>query len=114
MPLFLDKRTGPLLTINALAVALSAGLNYWAVPRFGMLGAAVTTLTTFATLAAMGMWVGRRAAGVRFELGRLGGILAAVTVGGIGALWLDELEVSDRLSVGPALAAKIALFGVLV
>ena len=114
MPLFLDKRTGPLLTINALAVLLNATLNATLIPRYGIVGAAVATVTTFAVLAGMGMWAGRRAAGVSFELGRLGGILAAVSAGGAGALWVDWLEKSGRWSVVAALSVKAALFVVLV
>jgi O-antigen/teichoic acid export membrane protein len=113
-PLFLDKRTGRLVLVNLCAVLLSLALNAWVlVPHLEILGAALASLTTFAVLAALGMFASRRSAGVRFELGRLTAILACVVLGGVFALWIDALEVTDELghlsAVGVKAAALVAL-----
>lgn len=107
-PLFLAKRTRPLLVVNLVAVGMSVGLNLFLVPRFGILGAAVTTLLTFLVLAALGMTASARIAGVRFELGRLAAVLAAVAAAGALALRLDRLEEADALGLAPTLAYKAA------
>lgn len=112
-PLFLTKRTGPLLFVNLGAVVLSVSLNLWAIPRLGMVGAGITTLTTFAALAGMGMLASRRSAGVRFEFGRLGAILLCVLAGGGAALGVDSLEDSQRISHALALSAKGVVLTVL-
>ena len=105
-PMFLAKRTGPLLLVNLGAVALNVRLNLWLVPEYGIVGASVTVLLTFAALAALGMNVSRRAAGVHFEFGRLLAILACVTAGGAVALWIDTLEDGGRLAQWLAMAVK--------
>lgn len=113
IPLFLEKRTGPLVGINLAAVLLSVGLNVALVPRWGIQGAALTTLVTFTVLAGLGMLASRRTAGVRFELGRIGLVLGGVLVGGAGAYALDALEVAGRLGLVAALLAKLALWAAL-
>lgn len=112
-PLFLAKRTGPLVLVNLSTLVLNVVLNVALVPRWGLLGAATATLVTFAALAALGMAASRHAAGVRFELGRIGTVLAGVALGGTASYVLDSLEEADRLALLPALAAKGAVFAVL-
>ncbi len=114
-PLFLDKRTGRLVLVNLCAVVLSVTLNYgWLVPRFGMVGAGISTLTTFAVLAGLGMLASRRSAGVRFEFARLAAILACVSLGGAVALGMDTLEDSGRCAYPLALALKASALVALV
>jgi O-antigen/teichoic acid export membrane protein len=105
-PLFLAKRTGPLVFVNLAAVLLNVGLNLWWVPRGGVLGAAAATLTTFTVLAGLGMASSRLIAGVSFEFGRLATTLAAVALGGASAYALDARVEADRLDNWLALAAK--------
>lgn len=113
-PLFLAKRTGRLFFVNLGAVALSITLNtLWLVPRHGIVGAAIATLITFATLSGLGMLASWRSAGVRFELGRLALVLACVTTGGAAALAVDSLEDGGRLTHLVALALKACALVVL-
>jgi O-antigen/teichoic acid export membrane protein len=113
-PLFLEKRTGPLLLVNLGAVALNVRLNLWLVPAYGIAGAAATVLITFAVLAVLGMHASRRSAGVHFEFGRLAAIVACVTVGGAVALGMDTLEDSERIAHALSLVVKAAVLLVLV
>lgn len=105
-PLFLEKRTLPLVFVNAVAVGLNVGLNLWLIPPLGILGAALATLLTFAGLAGMGMLASRRAAGVPFELGRLGAVLACVITGGAAALLVDSRQEAGGLSPLLAMGMK--------
>ncbi|NOT30058.1 MAG: oligosaccharide flippase family protein, partial [Planctomycetes bacterium] len=113
-PLFLAKRTGPLLLVNLGAVVLNVRLNLWLVPEYGIAGAAATVLVTFAVLAGLGMNASRRSAGVRFEFGRLVAILACVSAGAAVALGVDTLEDSGRVADLAALAIKAAALCLLV
>ena len=113
-PLFLAKRTGRLFFVNLGAVALNVGLDrWWLIPSYGIVGAAIATLVTFAVLAGLGMLASRRSAGVHFEIGRLTGTLACVTLGGAAALWFDLLEDDDRIGVPLAMLAKAVVLVVL-
>jgi O-antigen/teichoic acid export membrane protein len=113
-PLFLAKRTGRLFFVNLAAVVLSVTINtLWLVPRYGIVGAAIATLITFATLSGLGMLASRRSAGVQFELGRLGMVLACVTVGGAAALVVDSLEDGGELGHLAALVLKAVTLVVL-
>lgn len=107
MPLLIAKRTGPLLAINLLAALVSVGGNALLIPRLDFVGAGIMALVTFAFLALAGMLASRSAARVPFELGRLGGIVACVLLGGALALWVDTLDATGVLSVPVCLAAKL-------
>jgi O-antigen/teichoic acid export membrane protein len=113
-PLFIAKRTGRLLVINLIAVAINVGLNVFLIPRHGIIGAAVSTLVTFAALACLGMLASRTEGGVVFEVARLGRILACVLLGGAFALWIDGLESSGRCEIWIALAGKALALPLLV
>jgi O-antigen/teichoic acid export membrane protein len=92
IPLFLAKRTLPLVLINALALALSIALNLLLIPLWGNTGAAVTTLISFAFLAGAVMLLAHRQFGVRFELARLSKAFAILVACAFVARWLDEFE----------------------
>ena len=114
MPLFIAKRTGRLFGINLAAVALNVGLNAILIPRYGITGAAVTTCVTFAALAVMGMVASRSEVHTPFELGRIGGVLLVVFLGGVLALWIDSLDAASRMNVAVALGIKAAGCGALL
>lgn len=114
MPLFLAKRTGRLLVINAAAVLVNLSLNLWLIPAYGFLGAGITAFVTFAVLATLGMAASRSAAHVPFEFGRLGGVVACILTSGALTLWIDALEEADRLGLAGALALKSVVLVVLV
>jgi O-antigen/teichoic acid export membrane protein len=111
LPLLIAKRTLRLFWVNALAVLCNVGLNLWAIPRFGILGAAAATLVTFAFLALLGILAGRRGARVPLEVGRLAAILAGVTAAGGVALAIDERQVAGELGLGLAIALKLLVCG---
>ncbi len=105
-PLFLAKRTGRLIFVNLTAVLLNVALNYLLIPLWGVVGAAVATLVTFAAIAALGMLASRHSAGVHFELGRLTGILACVVACGVAAFLTDTSEDGGRIDYATALLIK--------
>jgi O-antigen/teichoic acid export membrane protein len=89
IPLYIAKRTAQLVWINALALALNVLANALLVPRLGFIGAGIATLITFATLAAAGLTISRRAMSVPFEFGRLACILGTMGLAAIGGVLLD-------------------------
>lgn len=115
IPLYIAKRTAPLIWINALALGLNVGANALLVPPLGFVGAGLATLLTFASLAAAGLWTSRRAMSVPFEFGRISGVLlvmAAAAGGSVGLdLWLVPAGVAGLVLNG---GAKLALMGLLL
>ena len=114
IPLFIAKRTGRLFGINLAAVVINVGLNAYLIPRFGVMGAAVTTLTTFASLALFGILASRTETGVPFEYGRLGRVLLTIVMGGAAALFVDGLEDAGQLHLAVAVAIKAVLLALLL
>lgn len=112
-PLFLEKRTDRLLVVNFLAVLVNVGANLYLIPRMGIEGAAVATLITFAVLAILGVLVGRRTTGMRFE-GRLTTVFLCAAVAAATALWVDVSEDGGALGPWPAMALKAAVLAVLL
>lgn len=116
MPLYLAKRTAPLLWINLLALAFCVGCNLVLIPRYQILGAAFSTMLTFALLSGLVMLVVRKVARVPFELGRLAGSLGTVLASCVLVRWLDggdpygsALELTGHLAAKAGLLA-LALF----
>jgi len=107
IPLFIAKRTGRLLFINFVALGINIYVNTLLIPEYQIVGAAITTAVTFASLALMGMLASRSTARVPFEFGRLALTLAGIVLGGAFALWIDTLQVERGvLGVAAAMGLK--------
>lgn len=89
IPLFIAKRTLPLLWINLAALACNVWLNVLLVPRLGFVGPAYATLGTFAFLAALGILASRREAEVPFQVRRLVTVLAVVLAAAVLSTLVD-------------------------
>ena len=90
MPLYIAKRTRPIMWINFVALAINILLNTILIPALGYQGAALATLGTFGSLAGMGMLASRGVSGVPFELGRLARTLAVLGVCVAAAIAVDD------------------------
>jgi O-antigen/teichoic acid export membrane protein len=110
IPLFIAKRTTRLLVINVAALAFNVVANFYLIPPYGYVGAAVATCATFGLLGGLGMIASRSEAHVPFELGRIVGILGVVA--GCAALTLaidDGLASSGDWSFFAAFHWKVAI-----
>jgi O-antigen/teichoic acid export membrane protein len=114
LPLLIAKRTMRLSWINAVAVAINVGINLWAIPRYGIVGAAASTLVTFAFLALLSILAGNLDGRAALEIGRLAAILACVSVAAAGSLAIDAREAAGELGLPVALALKLALCAVAI
>jgi O-antigen/teichoic acid export membrane protein len=92
-PLLLAKRTLPLFWINLLALGVCVGTNLWWIPRLGIVGAALSTTTSFAFLACLVLIAARGVAHVPFELRRLATVFAVVLGSCLAVRWIDRLEI---------------------
>jgi O-antigen/teichoic acid export membrane protein len=115
VPMFVSKRTSPLMWINALALAVNLGFNFLLIPYYGFLGAAIATLITFACLSAMSLTIASRMVTVPFEKWRIATLLATVlAVMGI-VLWTDRQwlvpygEIFNVVALGKAGLLAVAL-----
>ena len=97
---YLKKLTHKLPLVTGVAAALTIGLNFLFVPRYGMMAAAWITLLAFAVQAILLWYVVRGSYAVPYEWGRIVklGICAVVfyaigTLPGVPHLWLRALLV---------------------
>lgn len=85
--LFLKKRTGAIFIYVAVAAAVNIALNYLLVPRFGISGAAIATLLSYAVLLAIALFVGRSELSIPFPTKTL--IVAGIAFG--ASCWVSTL-----------------------
>lgn len=115
VPLFIAKRTWPMLWLNVAALALNIGLNVTLIPARGFVGAALTTLCTFMFLGVCGQWMSQRLTGARFENGRLATMLAVVLAVTWATVWIDgSLTDADAGTFTFSSLAKLGLFVLVV
>ena len=109
--LFHASRTRVIPVLTFIAGLANIGLNVWALPRYGIVGAAWATLVSYAILAVL-FWAGARGQGLPYEKGRLARLLVVVSIVVAAAMALDgrfSLPVELGLKVGLALAAPLLL-----
>lgn len=58
-----------------VGAAITIGLNLWLIPTMGILGAAITTLVTYACMLVMGYWLSRKFYPIPYDLPRIAIIL---------------------------------------
>lgn len=109
----LKKRTifAPIVIIAALAVNI--GLNFWLIPRYGIMGATVSTLASYVVFCGLRYWVSNLFFKVRYEWSRIFTILA-VGSAMIGLFYLNDSLRGDspsdaRLVLSLAIKASLAL-----
>ena len=73
-------------TFSALAVGLSLGV--WLMPRYGITGAAVAFMLSYATQAAVAFVLARRVYPIGYEVGRLSRVVVAGAVAAMAGVWL--------------------------
>ncbi len=101
-PVIIAKRTGRVMGATLLGAAVNVAANFLLIPAYGMLGAAWATFAAYSSMAFFMYYAGRSLYRVPYEWGR---VWAAV---GAGGLLTCGLLVSDRLSPGAWLAARLA------
>ena len=108
----LKKRTifAPIVIIVALAVNI--GLNFWLIPRYGIMGATLSTLASYVVFCALRYWASNLFFKVHYEWGRVFTILA-VGSAVIGGFYLTDSLRGDspsdvRLVVSLAIKATLA------
>ena len=99
----ITKRTRMTPVIAAFGGVVAVGLNFWFIPAFGILGAAMTTLIGFGLLAGLQWLNGRLKYPVAYEWGRVGRI--GVYTAGIVALSLWVVPETGPIGI----TARIAL-----
>jgi O-antigen/teichoic acid export membrane protein len=109
----LKKRTifAPIVIVVALAVNI--GLNFWLIPRYGIMGATVSTLLSYIVFCGLRYWASNMFFKVRYEWGRVFTILA-VGSAMIGLFYLNDSLRGDspsdaRLALSLAIKASLAL-----
>ncbi|HEX6851248.1 MAG TPA: flippase [Candidatus Polarisedimenticolaceae bacterium] len=105
------QRTSLVAIIVTFAAAINVGLNFYCVPRWGMIGAAWTTLIAYAVQLVVTVVVSQRVFSIPFEVRRILGfaalaaIVAAISVlPDTGRPWLDVVLKTTMFAVFPVAA----------
>jgi O-antigen/teichoic acid export membrane protein len=96
------KSTGILAVLVLSGAAVNIGLNLWLIPRWGATGASISTLASFAYLAAVTALVSLRIYPIEFEWSRL-----AVVAAGAAVYCLVGLMIPSSIGVVSATAARL-------
>jgi O-antigen/teichoic acid export membrane protein len=125
----IEKRARYYPVITASAAAVNLAGNFLLIPRWGMLGAAWSTVAAYAVMALLGLWFSQRLYPIPFETGRIARLSAAALASfllmalaplpDLAALALAAghsraeflLHVAPRALL-PTIAAKLALLAV--
>ena len=109
----LKKRTIYAPIVIIIALAFNIGLNFLLIPRYGIMGATIATLTSYVVFCALRYWASNLFFKVRYEWGRVFTILA------VGSAIIGLFYFSDwlrggfpgeaRLLISLAIKATIAL-----
>jgi O-antigen/teichoic acid export membrane protein len=75
----ISKRTQMTPLIATIAAGINLGLNFWAIPAWGIVGAGVTTVIGYAALLLMGWANAQRSYPVPYDWWRVAKVAAAVT-----------------------------------
>ncbi|MEK6289081.1 MAG: oligosaccharide flippase family protein [Acidobacteriota bacterium] len=107
----LKKRTifAPIVILAALMVNI--GLNFWLIPRYGIMGATVSTLLSYVVFCALRYWASNLFFKVRYEWGRVFAILAVGTLL-VGAFYFNDWfhgDTQNRATLFASMATKATL-----
>jgi O-antigen/teichoic acid export membrane protein len=108
------KRTGVLAWASVTAALLNVGLNLLLIPRLGILGAAIATLASYATLAIVSYLIARGLFPMEVDWGRAGKLALATAFVLLGMAASDQLTphawLQAGIRVGWLLAFPVLLF----
>ena len=104
----ISKKTRYFPMITITAAALNVVLNLFWIPRFGILGAAWSTVAGYALMAGLGFWLGNRHYPIPFEGRRLSKIVLAAGI----AFALSMLAPRNLWAAVPLKAFACAIFPV--
>lgn len=99
-----QRNTKPVPILTFTAAVVNVGLNYVLIPRFGIVGAAVSTLAAYVLLATMVFLVSQRAEPVAYQYRRVGLLTGSMVTVIVLGMWLP------MFGFGVDLVARISSF----
>jgi O-antigen/teichoic acid export membrane protein len=97
----------PMSTLTAAGVGFVVGLVL--IPRYGLLGAAVTVLVSYLTLAVVAFVFAQRFYAIRYETGRIARLVVSGIVAALVALWIPALPPAIGLILRGATSVGVYL-----
>ncbi len=88
--MYLEKKTKYIPYIIGAAAALNLGLNYLLIPTYGMMGAAIATVSSYALLLVVALFVSRRFYPISYEWSRIGRIFLAAGLVYLGSMFITN------------------------
>jgi O-antigen/teichoic acid export membrane protein len=109
--IFLRRRTGYLPLITLVSAGINVGLNLLLIPRFGIMGAAWTTLIAYALFAILTWLFARRVYPLSLDYGRVV-VAIVVAVAGIVLARVADGAADDVVGAGIRHGAIVAVAGI--
>ncbi len=106
----IKDRTSYAAAVGIIAALVCLGVEFWLIPRYGMAGAAWSTLIGYLVLTGGLTLISLRLYPVPYRTGRLAAVFAATLVGYFGLAWLQPQFFGDTL-VELGLLARLAWLG---
>jgi len=88
--IYLEKKTKYIPFIIGAGAALNLGLNYLLIPTYGMMGAAIATVSSYALLLVVALFVSRRFYPISYEWSRIGRIFLAAGLVYLGSMFITN------------------------
>ena len=88
--MYLEKKTKYIPFIVGGGAALNLGLNYLLIPTYGMMGAAIATVSSYLVLLIVAFFVSRRFYPVSYEWSRIGRIFLAAGLVYLGSMFITN------------------------
>lgn len=104
--LYLQKKTRYIPFIVGAGAALNLGLNYWLIPGYGMMGAAIATAISYLFLVVVAFVASRRFYPIHYEWSRIGMVFLAA-----GLVYLGSLFISHDSTIIAGVLKALSLLG---
>src|SRR5207248_11315981 len=98
-PLMLKKKTGSIMALTLVAAVLSVGCNYWLVPQYGIVGAALSPLVANIFLNAAAFAISIRLYPVPYNYRRIAAVVAVALFAYFAADYLSPPGVLTSIAL---------------
>lgn len=115
--LYLQRKTPYLLPLWTIPAVLNVGLNFVLIPRFGMIGAAWSTLVGYVIMMVLTLWISQRVYYIPYEYGKITKILGAAVVVAVAGRLVHDVSwptaIALKLGLLAFFAGLLAVSGVI-
>ena len=106
----LEKKTHLFTWATWTTAALNICLNYFFIPRWGALGAAMATTASYTCLTAMYLYWSQKLHPIPLEVSRLAMTVACITIISVFAVFVNMLDLTRWIELAKIIAFSLIIF----